>query len=274
MPTEARKGDSEAFVLALLDGNEVALNELVGRNHWLVNVPSIRELNPAGSSLVGNVPAVSPLTCVIQLGKTTLVQTLLWASADPSRFDDVAQTSPLYEACLLQGQITTLQLKHPIPRVDLATSVLLLLKHHADPNPEALPHGMTPLLISCGVGFPEVVEELLAAGADLGSRNVNGCNSLFAACSRADLEVGAKVTRLLLQHLAAAFRSSGKTSLLPLLEVRSTESGPTCGFVRDHSNTLLTCHHHQQQQQQLKLTRTYNYNTPSPQSSTTLHCTR
>ena len=260
MPTEARKGDSEAFVLALLDGNELALNDLIGRNRWLLDVPTVQELDHGSiaKSRSHCWTAGSPLSCAVQWGKPALVRTLLTAGADPNSADPNGAT-PLHHAC---------QLKHSQGAID--EPARLLLEHRADPNPKSWQDGVTPLLFSCAVGFPEVVEQLLTAGADLSFRTSDaGCSALFAACSRADHDIAAKITRLLLQRLAAAIRSHGLWHRT-LLEVR-TKRGETCGYVRCHSNTLPK---RQQQITQLTPTNTRTIITPFHHSPNYFACTR
>ena len=242
MPTEARKGDSEAFVLALLEGNELALNDLIGRNRWLLDVPTVRELDHGrAGSRFKSWTAGSPLSCAVQWGKPALVRTLLTAGADPNSADPNGAT-PLHHAC---------QLKYSQGAIDVPAR--LLLKHRADPNPKSWQDGVTPLLVSCATGFPEVVEQLLTAGADLSLRSATGLTALFVACSRADYDGAAKITRLLLQHLAAAIREEAVDGLWhrTLLEVR-TKRGETCGYVRSHSNPQ------QQQLQNKKNSPTWN----------------
>lgn len=205
MEAESRTGDSVAFVRALLDGDQSALNELIGRNRWLLDAlycelePCELQSPPWTPMDLSDKIKTSPLSFVLRSCiesaqprlLLTSIRTLLTAGADPNSVDTAGRT-PLFEACAGRPKW------HREGACD--EPVRLLLEHGANPNPKPV-HGVTPLLYSCAFGFPELVGQLLAAGADPDVRGLYG-TTLLCVCQRADPEASTKITRLLLQHRA------------------------------------------------------------------------
>jgi ankyrin repeat protein len=101
-----------------------------------------------------------------------------------------------------------------------------LLLAGADPD-QAMPGGVTPLMLAAALGLPDLVARLLRAGADVAARDAQGltplhCAALFAFGSRERARVLALFDALLLADADADVASqSEQTPLLLLLGARA-----------------------------------------------------
>ena len=113
-----------------------------------------------------------------------------------------------------------------------APVVELLLKAGADPD-QALPGGVTPLMLAAALGLPEIAGRLLTLGAAVDRVDDQGlsalhCAALHAFTARDRQRVLALFDLLLLADLPAdAANASGHTPLLLVLGARA-EAGAAC----------------------------------------------
>jgi cytohesin len=124
----------------------------------------------------------TPLLAACESGHTGRIRQLLAAGADPNVMNRSGET-PL---------LTVLTRASDESRPRTLERVRLLLAAGADPNggfrtrkgtlcDDAHPRGTTPLMLAAGKGWLEVVEVLLAGGADVAARNRKGQTALVLA---------------------------------------------------------------------------------------------
>src|SRR5690606_33169190 len=158
----------------------------------------IRELAAAGVALDAPSPTLSlrPLAVAVIKNEPALVELLLALGADPNLGDDRALT-PISRAIVSGGDLALLDTLHEGgARIDVINLDAFNLLHAASEvnRPELVEwliargadlegrtrHGHTPLHIACALGHVEVADALLRAGADPRAE-ADGCDALAIA---------------------------------------------------------------------------------------------